>query len=143
MNQRLDFSFKNNEDGYFEDGEYPQQPGRYRYMPYRGFGHYELGLALKKGPATCSFADKGSVFEFTVTAIPTQGVLEIDSIVSRHTAEPSSGRTCRCSSQSRRSDISVQSSGRLGGGLAAERQTVRGQVPWYARRFRLEDVAHG
>ena len=34
------------------------------------------------------------------------------------------GLTCRCSSQSRRRDIDVESRRRLGGGLAAERQTV-------------------
>jgi hypothetical protein len=33
--------------------------------------------------------------------------------------------TCRCSCQSRRRDIGVPSDGRLGGGLAAERQGVR------------------
>jgi hypothetical protein len=63
--------------GYFEEPEYPGTAGRYRYMPYRGVGHYHMGQALKTGPARCSFSHEGSRYEFVVTAVPEYGVLEI------------------------------------------------------------------
>jgi hypothetical protein len=81
MTSPLDFSFKNSVAGYFEEAAYPLQPGRYRYMPYLGFGHYELCLAVEKGPATCSFEDAGRVIQFRVKAIPAYGALVIDAIL--------------------------------------------------------------
>ena len=37
-----EFMFDGKPVGYFEERELPRVPGRYRYMPYRGLGHYEM-----------------------------------------------------------------------------------------------------
>jgi hypothetical protein len=44
MQRDLEFTFEGKPVGYFEESECPRVPGRYRYMPYRGIGHYELGV---------------------------------------------------------------------------------------------------
>jgi hypothetical protein len=86
MTSPLDFFFKGNVAGCFEEASYPVKPGRYRFMACRSIGHYELCLALKMSPATCSFQDAGRVVEFRVTAILLGEVLVIDSITAGSTA---------------------------------------------------------
>jgi len=44
----LAFKFRGLPAGYFDEATYPKEKGRYRYMPYRGPGHYEMMKALKE-----------------------------------------------------------------------------------------------
>ncbi len=39
---KLEFLLNGIAVGYFEDSEYPRQDGRYRYVPYRSVGHYQM-----------------------------------------------------------------------------------------------------
>jgi len=74
----LEFSFDSLPVGCFEEPDYPRSAGRYRYIPYRGAGHYNMGQALARGPVHCSFKDGDSVYEFVVVSVPEYGVLDID-----------------------------------------------------------------
>ena len=78
MTKKLEFSFNHLPVGVFQEPDYPRASGRYRYMPYRGPGHYQMGQALMKGPAKCSFKDGWWRRKFTVKSVPTYGVLEIE-----------------------------------------------------------------
>jgi len=76
----LDFLFRGLPVGYFEEPACPRNGGRYRYVQYRGPGHYEMGRALADGPVRCSFRDDHAVVEFIVTSIPEYGVVQIDQV---------------------------------------------------------------
>ena len=78
MTKALEFSFQGQPVGCFEESEYPQTSGRYRYAPQRGIGHYEMGKALGRGPVQCSFKDDGLTRKFTVLSEPEPGVLEVE-----------------------------------------------------------------
>ena len=78
MTKPLEFWFQGLPVGFFEEPEYPRTSGRYRYMPYRGPGHYRMGQALAHGPAQCSFKAGWRRRKFTVKSVPEYGVLEID-----------------------------------------------------------------
>jgi hypothetical protein len=65
--------------GYFEQA-YPKTAGRYRYMPYRGPGHYMLGRALATGPARCTFESGGGPVHCTVRSLPESHVIEIEAV---------------------------------------------------------------
>ena len=82
MSDKLEFSFDGMPVGYFEELEYPRIAGRYRYMPYRGPGHYYMFQATSAGSARCSFAQSGARYEFVVVPSHEHGVLEIKSIES-------------------------------------------------------------
>jgi hypothetical protein len=81
VSKPLEFSFRSRVVGYFEEPSFPRTAGRYRYMPYRGPGHYELGQALAHGPARCSCVGEDGIVEFDVVSAPEYGVLEIDHVV--------------------------------------------------------------
>ena len=73
----LEFIYEGKPVGYFEESECPTVSGRYRYMPYRGIGHYELGLALRDGKhPRCTVPSHPDV-SFSVLACPEYGVLEL------------------------------------------------------------------
>ena len=76
--ERLDFFTRGNDPlvgigcelpvGIFRGPTYPEAPGRFQYVPYRGPGHIALGLALEgDGAARCWFARRGQRVEFEVT----------------------------------------------------------------------------
>ena len=74
----LDFTLNGLAVGYFLGAEYPRQDGRYRYMPYRGPGHYQLGVALREGHvARCHFETNEARVSFAVLSCPEYGVLEL------------------------------------------------------------------
>ena len=76
--ERKTFFFAGNAVGYFTEEALPAKPGRYHYMPYRGPGHYKLGLALRSsGPQRCHYLVKGKKREFTVAAWVSYGLLEL------------------------------------------------------------------
>src|SRR5437763_16613432 len=53
----LEFSYEGMPVGYFEEERYPMAPRRYRYMPYRGPGHYEMQTARRAGGRPrCTFS---------------------------------------------------------------------------------------
>ena len=74
----LEFFYDGMEVGYFEESEYPQKNGKYRYMPYRGAGHYEMQTAIDNSTFPRCYLDEGQerVF-FTVLDCPEYGVLEL------------------------------------------------------------------
>ena len=72
------FFFEGNPVGYFCEDQLPTTPGQYRYTPYRGVGHYNLGCALSSiGPQRCQVRIDGKSTEFAVQSIPAYGILEI------------------------------------------------------------------
>lgn len=80
MAQDLDFSFEGHSVGCFEEPAYPRSAGRYRYMPYRGPGHYDMTQALAHGPVRCSFTDGQSICELVVVSVPEYGVLQVETV---------------------------------------------------------------
>jgi hypothetical protein len=76
----LEFSFQGRTVGYFEESAYPKSGGRYRYVPYRGPGHYHLTQALLGGPARCAFTSEEGTVEFVVASLPEYGVVQIDAL---------------------------------------------------------------
>ena len=72
------FFFEEELAGYFEQDHCPSQPGRYRYVPNRGIGHYRLIQSLKSsGPQRCHCLIEGTKHFFTVLNCPSQGELEL------------------------------------------------------------------
>jgi hypothetical protein len=71
-----DFMFEGMEVGIFQ--ELPRSPGRYRYEPYRGPGHYEMQSRLRSGQSPRCYYDSGGVrVSFGVSVCPEYGVLEL------------------------------------------------------------------
>lgn len=57
--EHIQFFFGHQVVGYFED-QPPSSPGEYRYMPFRGPGHFLLGQELnRKGPQYCHYVADG------------------------------------------------------------------------------------
>ncbi len=76
--ERKTFFFEGNAVGYFMEEPLPKAPGRYRYVPYRGPGHYRLGVALSSsGPQCCHYVADGKKIQFTVKAWVSYGLLEL------------------------------------------------------------------
>ncbi len=74
----LEFSYEGTPVGYFEEERYPVAPGRYRYMPYRGPGHYEMQTAHRAGGRPrCTYSANGRAVSFAVVDCPEYGVLEL------------------------------------------------------------------
>ena len=63
--------------GYFEESEYPRQNGRYRYMPYRGPGHYQMQTEIKNQAVRCYYTVGSEQCSFAVLDCPEYGVLEL------------------------------------------------------------------
>jgi hypothetical protein len=75
----LEFWHEGRPVGVFETDAAPDAPGRYRYMPYRGPGHYALATALQEGerPYCCCRTPARTIY-FRVTGVPAAHVLELD-----------------------------------------------------------------
>lgn len=85
--ERRTFFFQGNPVGYFTSDTLPSAPGRYQYIPYRGPGHYKLGVALgSAGPQLCYDVVEGKKRQFKVLGLISYGVLELSDF---EFAEPS------------------------------------------------------
>jgi hypothetical protein len=74
----LEFMFKGMPVGYFEEPEYPRRSGPYRYMPYRGPGHYQMQTQRReKGGVRCYYEVGSGRVSFAVLDCPEYGVLEL------------------------------------------------------------------
>jgi hypothetical protein len=70
--------FKGMPVGYFEEPEYPRQSGCYRYVPYRGPGHYQMQSERReRGRARCYFNVGVQQISFAVLDCPDYGVLQL------------------------------------------------------------------
>ena len=75
---RIEFSYEGSPVGYFESSVAPQAPGRYRYMPFRGVGHYQMATALAKGiHPRCTVTESNRTRSFIVVSQPETGILEL------------------------------------------------------------------
>jgi hypothetical protein len=73
------FFFEDEPAGYFEQDRRPSEPGQYRYLAYRGVGHYRLMESLKSsGPQRCYYLVGDTKQFFTVLNCPIQGMLELE-----------------------------------------------------------------
>jgi hypothetical protein len=74
----LDFFYNGMEVGYFEGAAYPRKNGKYRYMPYRGPGHYEMQTERRAGGSPRCYYDlmKERVL-FTILDCPEYGILQL------------------------------------------------------------------
>jgi len=71
-----DFLIEGMEVGILE--KYPHEPGRYRYEPYRGPGHYEMQRRLSSGEKPrCYYDCDGVRVSFIVSSCPEYGILEL------------------------------------------------------------------
>jgi len=72
------FFFEGNPVGYFLEDLLPAAPGRYKYIPYRGPGHYNLGQAVSaRGPQRCHYLVNGQPRKFTVVSFVSYGLLDL------------------------------------------------------------------
>jgi len=55
----LEFMFQGYEVGYLEQVDFPAKDGEYEYEAYRGPGHYDLQVALKKDSLAECYYDEG------------------------------------------------------------------------------------
>jgi hypothetical protein len=75
---KLEFMFENMPVGYFQESEFPASDGSYHYMPFRGPGHYRMGISLREtGRAQCCYDSGSERVLFTVRSCPEYGVLEL------------------------------------------------------------------
>jgi hypothetical protein len=73
-----EFMFDGVAVGFFEEVKPPSSPGLYRYMPYRGPGHYEMQTLRRAGGSPrCYYELDGVRVSFTVRDCPEYGVLEL------------------------------------------------------------------
>ena|ERR1700722_10405025 len=76
--REIEFSYKDMPVGVFQEEAFPTAPGHYRYMPYRGGGHYEMQKALHAGSRPrCTFRTLDRVVSFAVVDCPEPHVLEL------------------------------------------------------------------
>ena len=74
--KELIFYFARMPVGHFERGVYPTIDGQYRYMPFRGPGHYEMQTSLERGDEVrCSYDAGGQQVTFAVRECPEYGAL--------------------------------------------------------------------
>jgi len=74
----LELRFDGMAVGRFEEPDFPRSPGRYRYEPYRGPGHYEMQTQRRAGGSPRCYYDAQDVrVTFTVRDCPEYGVLEL------------------------------------------------------------------
>lgn len=72
------FFFEGLPAGYLSGEALPQGTGNFRYVPYRGPGHHNLGQALKlHGPQRCHYLASGEERHFTVVKWISYGLLEL------------------------------------------------------------------
>jgi hypothetical protein len=76
VSEHVEFFFEELVVGYFEN-RLPSSPGQYRYMPFRGQGHFRLMECLSSGPARCHYVIDGERHYFVVERAPSLHVLQI------------------------------------------------------------------
>ena len=78
MASNLEFMFNGWVVGCFDAGELPSRPGRYRYEPYRSYGHYEMHKLLRaRGAPRCCYDFEELRISFMVGTCTEYGVLEL------------------------------------------------------------------
>jgi hypothetical protein len=79
---KLDFSCGGKIAGHFIDtAAYPNAPGRYRYMAYRGPGHLLLQEQCgRSGVARCTYAKPNGLVGFMVRTVGEHGILDVTEI---------------------------------------------------------------
>lgn len=78
LSKATEFFYDETPVGLLLDSPLPAAPSRWRYEPYRGPGHYELGTRLDAGQqAWCSYVSGDRMVRFLVTEIPSYGVLQV------------------------------------------------------------------
>ena len=78
MTSSVEFMFNGMQVGCFDAAALPSRPGRYRYMPYRSFGHYEMHKLLRAGGAPrCWYDIEEFRISFTVGAFPEYSLLDL------------------------------------------------------------------
>jgi hypothetical protein len=76
--KQLVFFFDGYPVGVFEGTDYPTVPGRYRYDPYRGPGHWRMQTAYREGlRPRCTFRTKERSISFCVENCPENHVLDL------------------------------------------------------------------
>jgi hypothetical protein len=74
--KELTFYFERMPVGRFVQSDYPTTDGQYRYMPYRGPGHYEMQTSLRRGDEVrCAYDAGGQHVTFAVRECPEYGAL--------------------------------------------------------------------
>lgn len=64
--------------GYFSQPEFPRAAGRFRYVPFRGPGHYELQKQRQDGKSPKCYFDTGrEIISFVVQNCPAYGEIVI------------------------------------------------------------------
>lgn len=75
---KFEFFFNGMRVGFFEETGFPTKPGRYRYMPYRSGGHYEMHKSRRAGlQPRCTLYIDDRVISFVVVDCPEYGMLEL------------------------------------------------------------------
>ena len=76
--RQLEFFYRGMPVGIFREPVFPDAPGRYRYEPYRGPGHYELGQALRRGErCECTYEAVDPIVRFAVIATQIYGQIDL------------------------------------------------------------------
>jgi len=74
--KELTFYFAGMPVGCLVQSDYPMTDGQYRYMPYRGLGHYQMQTSLQRGDEVrCSYDAGGRHVTFAVRECPEYGAL--------------------------------------------------------------------
>jgi hypothetical protein len=72
------FLFEGMPVGYFEQEEFPHTAGRYRYVPFRGPGDFEMQKQREAGTQPrCYFNTSGGQVSFAIRDCPVYGELVI------------------------------------------------------------------
>jgi hypothetical protein len=78
MSHPRDFHFDGMVVGHFEARDFPCSPGRYRYTPYRGPGHFKMQTQRRAGSNPRCYYDTDNVrVSFTVRDCPGHGIIEL------------------------------------------------------------------
>ena len=79
----LTFEHKGQRVGYFQGLDaYPTQPGKYRYMPYRGLGHFNMiEECARAGRAQCTFTAPNGTIGFVAKPAGEYGMIDVSEIV--------------------------------------------------------------
>jgi hypothetical protein len=73
-----EFDFRSQPVGLFRDQAFPTLPGEYAHEPYRGPGHYDMQVALKRGDEViCNYMLDDKRVSFRVLSCPRYGVLNL------------------------------------------------------------------
>jgi hypothetical protein len=74
--------------GVFIGANPPSVDGVYEYMPYRGFGHFEMWQEIERsGFARCAYSNGEQEVAFNVQDAGTYGVLKLSSFCVRPVSE--------------------------------------------------------